>query len=169
MWIFLAFLAVPLIEIGLFVKVGGMIGLWPTLAIVVITAVLGTALVRREGARALEDLRRSLNELSDPSRPLAHGAMILVAGVLLLTPGFFTDAMGLLLLIPGVRNWVMTRLASRVKVARFEMGGSPFPPGGADPRRPRDPYVIDAEEIDNMAPRRPPRNGPSGWTRDQDQ
>jgi UPF0716 protein FxsA len=169
MWIFLAFLAVPLIEIGLFIKVGGMIGLGPTLAIVVITAVLGTTLVRREGARALDDVRRSFNELSDPSRPLAHGAMILVAGVLLLTPGFFTDAMGLLLLIPGVRNWVMMRVASRVTVARFEMGGSPFPSGGADPRRPRDPDVIDAEEIDNMTPRTPPRNGPSGWTRDQDQ
>ncbi|WP_295530862.1 FxsA family protein [uncultured Thioclava sp.] len=165
MWIFLAFLAVPLIEIGLFIKVGGMIGLGPTLAIVVITAVLGTTLVRREGARALEDLRRSLNELSDPSRPLAHGAMILVAGVLLLTPGFFTDALGLLLLIPGVRNWVMTRLASRVTVARFEMGGGPFPPGGADRRRPHDPDVIDAEEIDEITPRTPPRDGPSGWTR----
>ncbi|MEX1661253.1 FxsA family protein [Thioclava sp. 15-R06ZXC-3] len=165
MWIFLAFLAVPLIEIGLFIKVGGTIGLGPTLAIVVITAVLGTTLVRREGARALEDLRRSLNELSDPSRPLAHGAMILVAGVLLLTPGFFTDALGLLLLIPGVRNWVMTRLASRVTVARFEMGGGPFPPGGADRRRPHDPDVIDAEEIDEITPRTPPRDGPSGWTR----
>ena len=119
----------------------------------------------REGARALEDLRRSLNELSDPSRPLAHGAMILVAGVLLLTPGFFTDALGLLLLIPGVRNWVMTRLASRVTVARFEMGGGPFPPGGADRRRPHDPDVIDAEEIDEITPRTPPRDGPSGWTR----
>ena len=169
MWIFLAFLAVPLIEIGLFVQVGGAIGLWPTLAIVVLTAVLGTTLVRREGARALDDLRRSLNELSDPSRPLAHGAMILVAGVLLLTPGFFTDALGLLLLIPGVRNWVMARLASRVTVARFEMGGASYPPNGRDPRRPRDPDVIDAEEVDEMTRRTPPRNGPSGWSRGSEQ
>ncbi|TNE93282.1 MAG: FxsA family protein, partial [Rhodobacteraceae bacterium] len=104
MWIFLAFVAVPLIEIGLFIQVGGLIGLWPTLGIVLLTAIVGTSLVRREGARALDDLRSSLNELRDPSRPLAHGAMILVAGVLLLTPGFFTDAVGLSLLVPPVRD-----------------------------------------------------------------
>lgn len=171
MWILLAFLAVPLIEIALFLKVGGLIGLWPTLAIVVVTAVLGTALVRHEGARALNDLRRSLNELSDPTRPLAHGAMILVAGVLLLTPGFFTDTLGLLLLIPRVRDWVMRHMASRVKVARFEMGGqagpggSPYPSGGA-PHRPHDPGVIDADEIPDMPRSDRPRNGPSGWTRE---
>ena len=60
MWIFLAFLAVPLIEIGLFIQVGGLIGLWPTLAIVVLTAVIGTALVRSQGARAMNDLRRAM-------------------------------------------------------------------------------------------------------------
>lgn len=164
MWIFLAFLAVPLIEIGLFIQVGGLIGLWPTLGIVVLTAIIGTSLVRREGARAMEDLRVSLNELRDPSRPLAHGAMILVAGVLLLTPGFFTDAMGILLLIPGIRNWAMKRLASRVKVQRFEMGGA-YRTGPYDSRRPGEPEIIDAEEVDAMTHCRPPQDGPSGWTK----
>jgi len=174
MWIFLAFLAVPLIEIGLFIQVGGLIGLWPTLGIVLLTAIVGTSLVRREGARALNDLRSSLNELSDPSRPLAHGAMILVAGVLLLTPGFFTDPVGILLLIPGIRDWVMKAAASRVKVQRFEMGGAyrtttQYDPRREPPNRPRDPEILDAEEVEEMTPRDDPNgkpsDGPSGWTR----
>ena len=103
MYIFLAFLMVPLIEIGLFIQVGGAIGLWPTLAIVVLTAVLGTALVRSQGRLALGQMRNSFQNLSDPAEPLAHGAMILFAGALLLTPGFFTDAIGFALLMPPVR------------------------------------------------------------------
>lgn len=164
MWIFLAFVAVPLIEIGLFIKVGGLIGLWPTLGIVLLTAIIGTSLVRREGARAMNDLRDSLNELRDPSRPLAHGAMILVAGVLLLTPGFFTDAVGILLLIPGIRDWVMKQAAGRVKVTRFEMGGA-YRTAAYDNRQPSDPEILDAEEAEEMIHRQPPSDGPSGWTR----
>ena len=161
MWIFLAFLAVPLIEIGLFIQVGGLIGLWPTLAIVVLTAVVGTALVRSQGAQAMNDLRRAMAELGDPTAPLAHGAMILFAGALLLTPGFFTDACGLLLLIPGVRAAVMRYVAARVQVASFSMGG------GMRPDRPapgQGPGVIDGDFIE-LDPDRPGREGPSGWTR----
>ncbi|OWY13281.1 exlusion protein FxsA [Thioclava sp. F34-6] len=173
MWIFLAFVAVPLIEIGLFIQVGGLIGLWPTLGIVLLTAIVGTSLVRREGARALDDLRSSLNELRDPSRPLAHGAMILVAGVLLLTPGFFTDTVGILLLIPGIRDALMKAVGSRVKVQRFEMGGAyrsnQYDPRRDAPRRSRDPEILDADEVEEMThrdhPNGKPSDGPSGWTR----
>ena len=84
MWLFLAFLLVPLIEIALFIQVGGAIGLWPTLAVVVITAFLGTILVRSQGTQVLTRLRRSLDEFADPTEPLAHGAMILFSGALLL-------------------------------------------------------------------------------------
>ena len=169
MWIFLAFLAVPLIEIGLFIQVGGLIGLWPTLAVVVLTAVVGTALVRREGARALEDLRGSLSEMRDPTTPLAHGAMIFLAGALLLTPGFFTDAVGIALLIRPVRNLVLRHLTSRVTFRRFEMGSrfqtGPMHDGWqGPPRRPQDPGVIDADEFAPVEPRNGDR-GNSGWTR----
>ena len=64
MWLFLAFLAVPLIEIALFIQVGGAIGLWPTLLVVVVTAILGTMLVRTQGALALNQLRGSLNSFT---------------------------------------------------------------------------------------------------------
>lgn len=160
MWLFLAFLAVPLIEIALFIQVGGAIGLWPTLAIVVLTAVLGTYLVRTQGALALNNLRRSFGTLSDPSEPLAHGAMILFSGALLLTPGFFTDAIGFALLIPAVRSAVFHYLRSRVTVRSFQMGPDPR----HDPRTHRgQPDVIDGE-FEEIKPR-DPNVPPSGWTK----
>lgn len=127
MWLFALFIAVPLIEIALFIQVGGWIGLWPTLAVVVLTAIAGTYLVRRQGLTALNDLRRALEELDNPALPLAHGAMILFAGVLLLTPGFFTDTVGILLLIPAVRDAALRWLARRVRVETFTYGRRPEP------------------------------------------
>lgn len=158
MWLLIAFIAVPLIEIGLFIKVGGLIGLWPTLAIVLLTAVVGSWLVRMQGALALAQLRGALNELRDPTEPIAHGALILLAGALLLTPGFFTDTMGILLLIPPVRAAVLRYLAARVRVERFTVGGVP-------PRRePYRPDVIDGE-FQEVDPEDSPPRRPSGWTR----
>ncbi len=157
MWLFLAFLSVPLIEIGLFIQVGGWIGLWPTLGIVVLTAILGTWLVRREGLRALSDLRRSMEELRDPATPLAHGAMILFAGALLLTPGFFTDTIGFVLLIPAVRAAVLREIAKRVRVAKFTYGPIPrTAESGGD--------IIDGE-FTALDPSKRPTHKPSGWTR----
>ncbi|EIE52616.1 FxsA family protein [Salipiger aestuarii] len=165
MWLFLAFLMVPLIEIGLFIQIGGLIGLWPTLAIVVITAVIGTSLVRSQGLRALGELQGSFSRLEDPTTPLAHGAMILLAGALLLTPGFFTDACGFALLVPGVRLAVMRQVASRVSVTRFEMGARqsrPHPTPG--PRRPGQGDVIDGDYTE-VPPKKQPNHPGSGWTK----
>ncbi len=155
MWLFLAFLAVPLIEIALFIQVGGLIGLWPTLAIVVLTAIVGTALVRSQGAQAMAQLRGSFNDLRDPTEPLAHGAMILFSGALLLTPGFFTDALGFALLTPGFRNLVLRELRKRVQVQSV-VHGTAYRTAQDD--------VIDGdytvEQDDGPRP-----SGPSGWTR----
>lgn len=179
MWLFWLFVAVPIIEIALFIQVGGLIGLWPTLAIVILTALVGTALMRSQGAQALGEVQRSFNEMRDPTRPLAHGMMILIAGMLLLTPGFFTDTLGLLLLVPAVREAVMRHLAARVRVTRVQMGATMRP----EPHRaPYGEGVIDGDyvvEDDDAGPRRqappdlphelpddpPRRRGGSGWTR----
>ncbi|MFN3935966.1 MAG: FxsA family protein [Gemmobacter sp.] len=118
MWLFLLFIGVPLVEIALFVQVGGWLTLWPTLAIVVATAVAGAWLVRRQGLAALADLRNAAQGFGNPASTLADGALILVAGMLLLTPGFFTDTMALLLLVPAVRRRVLSTLARRIVVLR---------------------------------------------------
>lgn len=169
MWLLLAFVAVPLIEIALFINVGGAIGLWPTLAIVLATAFLGTWLVRTQGLMAIGNLQRSFAELNDPTEPLAHGAMILISGALLLTPGFFTDAIGFSLLIPAVRSGVFQYLRRRVTVASFSMGGSHT--NRHTRTRPGD-DVIDGEfsEVDSPSqsttdPTQHPPLPPSGWTK----
>ncbi len=168
MWLFLAFLMVPLIEIALFIQVGGLIGLWPTLAIVVLTAVVGTYLVKSQGVQAMNNLRRNFSELRDPSEALAHGAMILVSGALLLTPGFFTDAVGFALLAPPVRSAVFQWARKRVHVSKFQMGPQP----SHDPRRPEQPpqrptavpETIEGEFTE--VPTNKNANHPgSGWTR----
>jgi len=156
MWLFLLFLFVPLIEIGLFIQVGGWIGLWPTLAIVVLTALAGTILVRSQGSQALVRLRRSFDEFRDPTDPLAHGAMILFSGALLLTPGFFTDAIGFALLVPGIRAVLLRQIKARVHVQTVsETSRRPSPPPAED--------VVEGTYEETDTPR---RNGPSGWTRD---
>lgn len=153
MYLFLAFLLVPLIEIGLFIQIGGLIGLWPTLAIVVLTAIIGTSLVRSQGRLAMGQLQSSFTDLRDPTEPLAHGAMILVAGALLLTPGFFTDALGFALLMPPVRVAVFKYAAQRVRVQRFQMGPDPAQP------HPDASDIIDGE-FEEVRPR---SGKPSGW------
>lgn len=158
MWLFAIFVAVPIVEIALFIQVGGLIGLWPTLAIVVATAALGTVLVRRQGLAALRRVQASLTELRDPTRPLAHGAMILAAGLLLLTPGFFTDTLGLLLLVPRIRDAVMDQVRRRIRVQSFTMG-RPDAPRPAHPPASADVVEGDYVEV-------PRREGPSGWRRD---
>ncbi|TDL78329.1 FxsA family protein [Palleronia sediminis] len=168
MWLLAAFILIPLIEIGLFIQVGGAIGLWPTLLIVVLTAIVGTSLVRSQGAAAMSDLRRSMNELRDPSEPLANGAMILAAGLLLLTPGFFTDAVGLSLLIPGVRRYIFREARKRIRVQTFTYGTATHGAGTIDPRGPRprpgargDVIEGEAEEVETGP--RDPRAPRSGW------
>ncbi|MDU8927960.1 FxsA family protein [Alisedimentitalea sp. MJ-SS2] len=163
MWLLFAFIGVPLIEIALFIQVGGAIGLGYTLLIVVLTAILGTYLVRTQGLAALADLQGSFSELRDPTEPLAHGAMILFSGALLLTPGFFTDALGFALLVPGIRSAVFKWARSRVKVTTFSMGAQARQHHPHDPRTaPGD--VIDGE-FSEVDPSKRPTHPPSGWTK----
>ncbi|MFK7874987.1 MAG: FxsA family protein [Paracoccaceae bacterium] len=158
MWLLIAFIAIPLVEIALFIQVGGAIGLWSTLLIVVITAILGTYLVRQQGTQVLGQLKNQMSEMRDPTEALVHGAMIVFSGALLLTPGFFTDAVGFALLIPNVRARMFEALKDRLKTHSFDTG--------PDTQRPKSGQsdVIDGEfeEID-PEPRR--TSGPSGWTK----
>lgn len=106
MAILLAFILVPIAEIALLIHVGGLIGTWETVALVVLTAVIGTALFRAQGTRVLLRAQEVMAQGGFPAQELFDGICILVAGVLLLTPGFITDGLGLALLVPGLRVWI---------------------------------------------------------------
>lgn len=166
MWLLIAFIAVPMIEIALFIQVGGFIGLWPTLLIVVLTALAGTYLVRSQGQLALSEVKTSFSDMRDPTEPLVHGAMILFSGALLLTPGFFTDAVGFALLVPAVRKAVFKAIAARVKVQRFGgPGPDPRGPQRVDPRVRNNGDIIDGEYSEVPEDSDDTPKGKSGWTR----
>jgi len=161
MWLFVLFLAIPIVEIALFIQVGGAIGIFLTLTIVVLTAALGTWMIRAQGILAMNELRSSLNELQNPTEPLAHGAMILFAGALLLTPGFFTDFVGFALLVPAVRKAVFNYLRSRIQVQSFSVGGNTRPP-----RQDVNGTIIEGEYEEINPSAKPIEPGNSGWTKD---
>lgn len=166
MWLLIAFLAVPLIEITLFIQIGGAIGLGWTLLTVILTAIAGTYLVRQQGFATLAKLQSSFHDMRDPTEPLAHGAMILFAGALLLTPGFFTDAVGLSLMIPGVRQAAFLALKSRIKVQHFGHQTHVEP----QQQRPGQEDIIDGQyhEIDEPESSLESKDrspGSSGWTK----
>ncbi|WP_103335368.1 FxsA family protein [Pseudotabrizicola formosa] len=155
MWLFALFLLVPMIEIALFITVGGWLTLWPTLGLVLLTGVIGTVLMRWQGLKVLAELRGDLGQLKNPLSPLAHGALIVLAGLLLLTPGFFTDSIGFLLMAPRVREFVIAFVGARVKIQSFGTSASAPRSDG--------PIVLDGEffEVNENQPPKPP----SGWTR----
>lgn len=158
MWVFALFLAVPLIEIGLFVTVGGWLTLWPTLAVVVGSGFLGVFVIRQQGLRAMSDMQTALRGMQNPMSPMAHNALIMMAGFLLILPGFLTDTLGLLLLIPPLRQVLIGRFAGR-----FGAFAQPNRRGGSSSSANTE--VIDAEysEID---PDRPNLRSPSRWSED---
>lgn len=108
--LFLAFLLVPLIEIAVFVLVGQAVGLWPTLLGVVVMALAGAALIRWQGFQVIADLRRTAARGELPGRQIADAMLIGLAGLLLLLPGYFSDLIGILLLIPPVRQLIYRQL-----------------------------------------------------------
>ena len=118
--LFLLFIVVPPVEIALFIFVGARIGLWPTFGIVLLTAIIGASLVSRQGRAELGRLQAEFAAGQFPAKPLVHGAMILVAGAVLITPGFLTDAVGFALLSPQIREalrrWGVRRWSNRVTI-----------------------------------------------------
>ena len=102
-FVFLAFVLVPIAEIAVFIEVGGVIGLWPTLGIVVLTALIGTSLLRAQGLAAFGRAQAAMNEGRLPVEEVMHGFCLVIAGALLLTPGFLTDIAGFLLFVHPVR------------------------------------------------------------------
>ncbi len=180
MWPLLPFVILPIVEIALFIQVGSAIGVLPVIALVIASAFAGVTIMRRQGARAMFDVQRAMQEFRDPGQPMAHGALIMIGGVLMVIPGLLTSAVGLLLMVPAIRALILRQMGARVRVST---GGRDFTPGHgyAGPRRRDD--VIDGEysvQDDPPAPVREgltdksddapdgdggSRRGNSGWTR----
>ncbi|MBN9362275.1 MULTISPECIES: FxsA family protein [unclassified Devosia] len=125
--LFLFFLLLPLIEIACFVVIGNAIGLWPTLAGVVLSALLGALVIRTRGLSLLNELRSTVGSGELPARSIADAMMVGLAGLLLLLPGYFSDLIGILLLIPPVRSALYAFLRSRVTVVTTSSGPAPGP------------------------------------------
>ncbi len=156
-----AFIGVPILEIAVFIKACEIVGLWPTLAIVIMTAIVGTALLRAQGLATLARVRHSLDRGEIPVEDVFTGMCLLVAGALLLTPGFLTDSLGLLLFVPPVRHaighFVLTRLA-RGRGTRVWVDGKEV----VTPRRDRGEADGDAVDVDFTEVDPPGRGGRKG-------
>ncbi|MCD6646532.1 membrane protein FxsA [Vibrio cholerae] len=120
------FIAVPVIEIALFIQVGGVLGVCPTIALVLLTAIVGASLVRSQGLQTLLTVQQRLAQGQLPAQQILEGVMLAVAGVLLLIPGFFTDILGMLVLLPAPRAYFAKQLMSRVVVGNIHASGAGF-------------------------------------------
>ncbi|MFQ5439144.1 MAG: FxsA family protein [Paracoccaceae bacterium] len=162
MWLFLVFVIVPVVEIALFISLGGLIGLWPTVALILLTAILGTSIMRAQGLAVLGRLQSAFSKGGNPTGPIAEGAMILIAGLLLLTPGFLTDSVGFALLVPIVRTGVI----GRVSAALLARGHGGFQQSAAAPETDdRAGTIVEGEFTVNSGSDRPENDNSSGWTR----
>ncbi|RMG58091.1 MAG: FxsA family protein [Gammaproteobacteria bacterium] len=121
--LYLAFLLVPLIEIYVLIQVGSVIGALPTVILVVLTAVIGVTLLRRQGLRTWMRAQEQLARGMMPAAELLEGMMLMLAGAFLLTPGFVTDTLGFLLLVPAVRRLLIQRMMTS---GRWQTGAGSF-------------------------------------------
>lgn len=172
--LFLLFVGVPIAEIAVFIEAGSAIGVVPTLAIVIATAFAGTWLLRAQGLATFAKAQASMNEGQLPVEQMVHGLFLAVAGILLLTPGFITDTVGLLLFVPGIRlalgKKILHALMARGQVHVYGTGPGMGPgrqPPGHDPFS-GDPFggkpgpggpVIEGEIIEEEGEERRPGKG----------
>ncbi len=159
--LFTIFLVVPILEIAAFIQVGSLIGLWPTLGLTFATAIAGATLVRYQGFRTLMALKENVDKGQLPVEPAIHAGFLLVAGLCLLTPGFVTDTIGFILLVPAARlaiaRWFLRYLSRHGNVTIIT----------GQTQRPRDdgPVIdLEAEDVSDDEPRRRDHgSSPSPW------
>ncbi len=155
----LLFIGVPIIELALLIELGRNIGFWWTITIVILTAIIGTAVLQRQGLQTFARINQELNSGKPPIMPVVEGMFLLVAGTFLLTPGILTDSFGFLLLIPPLRHviakWCLKQFVSSASVHVHMSGmGTGNPDQGQASQEPRRPPpgpgsgpVIDGEFV----------------------
>lgn len=144
-----AFIVIPLVELFVIIQVGQVIGPLPTIALLLFMSIAGAWLVKREGLRAWRRFRTALDEPRIPATEVVDGALVLLAGALMLTPGFLTDIVGLLLVLPPTRAPFNRLIRARVRMS-FGVVGL------AQPRRrvrpPDDPVDVEVVKIKRSKP-----------------
>lgn len=154
--LFALFVLIPILEIGTFIQVGSIVGLPLTLLGILLTAIIGAILVRQQGFKALNDARENMAQQKSPVEQVIHGVFILIAGLLLLTPGFLTDSIGFLFLIPPLRLsiahrvWAWIKANGSVNIHTGDMpGNSPGNPYETSPTHNQvDGTVIEGEAVE---------------------
>lgn len=159
----LALVVLPLLEIAVFIIVGRYIGVLPVIGLIFLSSAVGGVLLRIQGIGVLRKLSRELDAGRLPAREMIHGAMIVLAGLFLLTPGFVTDILGLLLFIPAVRDAAWLLIKDRIVVSGVfrSAGRAPGSPFESDRPRGSDDDVIDLDAEDYHREQNP--NSP--WNR----
>ena len=122
--LFVLFIIIPIIEISVLMQVGELLGMWPTIGIVILSAWIGAKYVRQQGLATLQSVQTKMAQGEMPSSEIVTGLMLLVAGVLLVTPGFVTDIFGLSLLIPSVRQAIAASVQKHINVNPHVAGNS---------------------------------------------
>ncbi|WP_350335748.1 FxsA family protein [Coralliovum pocilloporae] len=161
----LLLLGIPILEIAVFILLGDAIGLWATLLMIFVTAVIGSILLRMQGFGLMRTIQQETEAGRIPGEALGHGAMIMVAGVLLLTPGFVTDGLGFLLFIPQFRRALWAVIRSKITVASVHASHSY---GGARHSHRNNGPVVDLDEEDWDVAEEPGKSDPSSpWLDDK--
>ena len=126
--LFLAFTIIPVSEIYILIAIGGQIGILPSIGLVILTGIVGASLARSQGLQTLGRIRDSFQQGVVPGEELLNALLIAIAGIVLLTPGFLTDAAGLFLLIPATRTLCREWLKRRIELvyAQRNMGNGPI-------------------------------------------
>lgn len=156
-------LLMPFAEIATFVLVGKAIGVLATLGLTLLAVFAGLALLRIQGAGVLQRLQKDSQTNQNPGREIVHGAMIVVAAILLIIPGFLTDVVGILLFVPFVRDFIWSFIGPRVTV--FRTSSFSYQGAGAETPREKDGPIIDLGEDDF----RRDANRQSPWSLGKDQ
>lgn len=159
--LFLAFVSIPIIEIALFLQVGGLIGTWPTIGIVIATAIAGTVLLRTQGFAVLARGEASMAAGRVPVGEVFDGVCLLLAGALLLTPGFLTDTLGLLLMLPPMRKLLRAWLIGGIERGLAERAAGRDPNRSQGQRRtgpmPAERAPAEDAEYEDIVPEAPPK------------
>lgn len=145
--LFFIFIVIPVIEITVLIEVGEQLGALTTVALVILTAAVGASLVRSQGLQTLRSAQQKMQLGQQPGQEMIEGIMLAIAGVMLVTPGFVTDFLGLLLLLPFTRQFFANKLLERIIIKNMARQQQPFNGGFGQQHNPNSDDVIDGEFV----------------------